>query len=241
MVGSSKKTAEIMIKFEYRSYAITRSRGLYFAKPSDGDDLELSSSSVHRLLRAVDQMWCALEGSQVPGWVSDMLKNGRSIIDLDAPAIAAQVPCQHIWLEEMRQRLTSKMSVPKDQIAVESVPSEVDPPKSWLVVPAALVMAASLAWLMHRCVVGAEPAIVFTLAVAATAMVFGRSSALVLSVLSVLTYNLCIVPPEFSFNVPSTIEFIYAFINLAISFSVPWLLSPSEKTKREKSVTLELA
>jgi K+-sensing histidine kinase KdpD len=121
----------------------------------------------------------------------------------------------------------------------ESTASEVDPPKSVLFVLAALITAISLAVSIRYWIMDAEPAIVFTLAITATAMVFGRTSALILSVLSFLAYDLCFSPPILTLSIPTASEVIYALINLGISLAVPWFLRRHQG--EGDSVRLELA
>jgi K+-sensing histidine kinase KdpD len=223
---------------EYRSYSIQRTHGLYIATTADGDDLELSSRHAHRLIRSVDQMWDALETGVLPEWISEMLKSGSSSIDLDLPVIAAQIPDGKRWLAEAQRLFKTKGSIGATQMQTERTASEVDPPNKFFFVPTALVTAAGLAFLMHQFITGAEPAIVFTLAVTATALVFGSIQAAILSGLSMIAYNLCIVPPVFEFTLPTVSELFYAAINFGISFVIPLL---SKQPIEESSVTLETA
>jgi hypothetical protein len=225
-----------MTNFEYRNYTIRRDRGLYVARPSDGDDLQLSSRSVHRLLRAVDQMWDAIDSRQLLGWMSDTMKGGRSIIDLDASKIAEQIPSCHILGDKVRL-LIAESQITGQPLDKESAASEVDPPNSVLFVTAALLTAIALALPMQYWIADAEPAIVFTLAVTATAIVFGRTPALILSVLSFLAYDLCFSPPIMTLNIPTASEVIYALINLGISLSIPWF--SGKRQRAGDSVRLE--
>jgi K+-sensing histidine kinase KdpD len=80
---------------------------------------------------------------------------------------------------------------------------------------------------MHRYLLHSEPAVIFTLAVCAVAVGFGSGSALWLSVMSAMAYNLCVVPPEMAFTVPQVEEFLYLLVNVIISVGLPMIVRGS--------------
>ncbi|MGY2902949.1 hypothetical protein [Bradyrhizobium sp. URHC0002] len=87
---SPRKEAPRMIR-EHRGYAIEYSNGKYIARPTDGDDLEIFSNCLPRLLFMIDALWDGL--AQVPAIAPDEIAGPRvvrewlasptSVIDVD--------------------------------------------------------------------------------------------------------------------------------------------------------------
>jgi hypothetical protein len=76
--------------FGYRSYSIQHIGGVFTARPSDGDDLELKSIKVDRVLKAIDQLWSAIDNFQEP-WIIEMIHERSASVDLDASGIVEQL------------------------------------------------------------------------------------------------------------------------------------------------------
>ena len=76
--------------FAYRSYSIQHIGGVFTARPSDGDDLELKSIKVDRVLKAIDQLWSAIDNLQ-ESWIMEMIYQRSASIDLDASGVVEQL------------------------------------------------------------------------------------------------------------------------------------------------------
>jgi K+-sensing histidine kinase KdpD len=169
---------------------------------------------------------------------------GSSEIDLDIPAIAEQIPADKAWLAETQRLLNIKGFIGAGLKQKEAVASEVDPPSAFFFVLSAALAAASLSVLMHNFVGGLEHEnyLFFMFAVMATAMVFGRLPAIILSIVSLFAYNLLIVPPEWNFTLPDQHEWIHFAVDLVISLVGPWALRQIVRlSKICRRVTLEEA
>jgi len=76
--------------FGYRSYSIQRIGGVFTARPTDGDDLELRSIKVDRVLKAIDQLWSAIDNLHEL-WIIEMIYRRSASIDLDASGVVEQL------------------------------------------------------------------------------------------------------------------------------------------------------
>lgn len=74
---------------------------------------------------------------------------------------------------------------------------------------------------MHIYIKEAEPEIVFTTAICAVAVRFGRFPALVLSALSAVALNLIDIPPVGMLTIPGWEEAVYIVVNIIISLALP--------------------
>jgi hypothetical protein len=211
--------------FEYRAYQIANENGLYIGRSMDEETFALGSTSVLRVMRAIDTLWHGLETNRSPAWLTQ-----DAYINLDHPSLD----------EQFQTAGTAEQS---GQFTFETSPSEVDPPKwrSLLFVLAAIAVAAPLSFFMHQVLVTSEPAIILTLAVTAVALTYGTNPAVLLTLFSMLFYNLCIVPPALAFSVPTSHEIVYAAINVGISVAIPWLFGTRQKWQDDESTRIELA
>jgi hypothetical protein len=193
----------------YRSYVIDAEDGWYIAKSLDGEPEEICSRDLHRLMRAIDALWASLETGKIPQWFSD-----EALINLDQPI------GDHL-------NLRSAFRLPKLRKSAESVPSEVDPPRSiatiFLMIVAAVGIAMPVAIGLHQIVSTSEPAIIFTLAVMAIALSYGTVPAVLATIASMIVYNFSFVLPSMHFPVPGAEELSYTAINIFISFLLPWV------------------
>jgi K+-sensing histidine kinase KdpD len=200
---------------QYRSYVIDAEDGWYIAKSLDGGLEEICSRDLHRLMRAIDALWASLETGKIPQWFSD-----EALINLDQPVRAFRLP--------------------KLLKSAESVPSEVDPPRSiatiFLMIVAAVGIAMPVAIGLHQLVSTSEPAIIFTLAVIAIALSYGTVPAVLASIASMIVYNFSFVLPSMHFPVPGAEEIAYTAINIAISILSPWIFG-TRKVISHKAAT----
>jgi len=79
-----------MVSFGYRSYSIQHIGGVFTARPTDGDDLDLRSIKVDHVLKAIDQLWSAIDNLQQP-WIIEMIYQRSASIDLDASGVVEQL------------------------------------------------------------------------------------------------------------------------------------------------------
>lgn len=226
---------------EYRSYQITREGGFYFAVPSDGDEIVLRSAYVHRVRLAIAQLWDAVETNKMPSWFEDALQSSNPCIDLDTYMVLPELTeapevAPFDFAQTVKEKVAGFMN--------EAAPSEVDPPsivrQTFLTLLISFAIAP-IAFLIQQFGAGAEPEIVFTMAVVAVAVTQGQRAALLLSAFSMISYNISITPPIWTFTAPGVEEIIYTVANAVISFAVPWLLSlrfHAEQEVREALTTV---
>jgi K+-sensing histidine kinase KdpD len=98
--------------------------------------------------------------------------------------------------------------------------------KPWLSSQMAFVIgvlgiSSSVAMLLGTVVRNDSPEILFTLAVCVTAAAFGSMPALALTLLSVLVYNVFVLPPFGSLSIPMTCEVLYFILNVSVSVTLP--------------------
>ncbi|MDB5610692.1 MAG: hypothetical protein JWP25_7592 [Bradyrhizobium sp.] len=200
----------------YRSYIIEAEDGWYIAKSLDGEPEEICSRHLLRLMRAIDELWASLETGKIPQWFSH-----EALINLDQP-------------------VRSAFRLPKLRKSAESVPSEVDPPRSmatiFLMIVAAVGIAMPIAIGLHQLVSTSEPAIIFTLAVMAIALTYGTVPAVLASIVSMIVYNFSFVLPMMHLPVPGAEELSYTAINIAISILLPWIFG-TRKVISHKAAT----
>lgn len=71
--------------FEYRSYVVSHDRSAYNAVSIDGEPFQLRSKNMLRVIRAIDNLWNAVEHKvPVPGW----FLAASDLVDLDAASEA---------------------------------------------------------------------------------------------------------------------------------------------------------
>lgn len=105
---------------------------------------------------------------------------------------------------------------------------------------ALVIFAGVIVMLMQRLLMQAEPAIIFTVAVAGTAIVFGTKYALATTALSAFAYNLIMFKPIWIPTVPTREELVYIGINILVSVAIPMLLPsprPWAARRREKTTS----
>ena len=84
MVRHTESAAEIMKQsLTYRSFDVSNEDGKYIARSSDGEECQLSSKYLLRVLRAIDTLWAALDGDTQPIWFSDWTQSTAKTLDLD--------------------------------------------------------------------------------------------------------------------------------------------------------------
>lgn len=80
--------------FNHRGYSVVNHNGQYVARPQDGDRLEIVSSQMPRLLKALDDIWntasqitslsTGIDEIIAPRWTRDWLQCPTNSIDIDA-------------------------------------------------------------------------------------------------------------------------------------------------------------
>jgi hypothetical protein len=84
-VGNRRAPKKMKSSFEYRSYKISAEDGRYIASSMDDEPCFICSNYLLRVLRAVDNMWQALDGRhEMPAWLKQSW--GDPMIDLDVIA-----------------------------------------------------------------------------------------------------------------------------------------------------------
>jgi len=210
---------------EYRTYEISRKSGFYFASALDGDDLLMRSVCMSIIRAAIDQLWEGLETGELPSWFHQWSKAPTPFIDLDAIAGLKEQRDDSTFNVSRRVREKVSAFMARAMIPQEASPSQVDPPsRPSLMIFTAILVATPLSVIL-KYDAGIDPAVIFTLAVSAIAVLFGKWPAIALSALSGLAYNLCVVPPIWTLDPPERFEIVYLILNIGISFVLPWLLS----------------
>lgn len=103
---------------------------------------------------------------------------------------------------------------------------------------ALVIFAGVIVMLMQRLLMQAEPAIIFTVAVSGTAIIFGMRYALAMSALSAIAYNLIMINPAWTPTIPTREEMVYLGINVLMSVAIPMLLpTPRPGAIRRRETT----
>ncbi|WP_091977022.1 DUF4118 domain-containing protein [Bradyrhizobium ottawaense] len=207
--------------FEYRAYVIDREDGWFIAKPLDGEPGEIGSRHLLRVMKAIDALWATVDSGSLPQWF-----NTEDLINLDQPV-------------RDRLKLGAFRTLPaRIASTFDTNASKVDPTKLSkiiLTVLAVVGIATPVAMGMQQLVAGSEPAIIFTLAVTAIALQFGRWPAIGASLVVMVLYNFSFQAPVMTPSLPTLEECAYTLINLVVSVALPWLLSPRWLTSIRKA------
>lgn len=138
-----------------------------------------------------------------------------------------------VWLLKSRSGAID-LDIPKDPKITYQI-ARTDPIAFTV---ALVIFAGVIVMLMQRLLMQAEPAIIFTVAVAATAIIFGIRYAIAMSALSAFAYNLIMFNPTWTPTIPTREELVYLGINILISVAIPMLLpSPRPGVVRPREKT----
>lgn len=180
----------------YRNYDVAKVGNNYVAQ-SEEEDAVMVSRDFARIRLAIDLLWDGVARGAKPVWFST-----NTVLDLDSVDIEA----------------------------TESVPSETDPPKqvkkisyTWFAL-SAFVVSIPLAGLLSLVKSSAETEILFTFAVCAVAVAFGRGYALLMCGLSALLYNVFIIEPSMTLTAPTAAELAYILLNILASIAIPMIM-----------------